>query len=289
MKRTRGQRGQVPAVEPPATDLRSFRRRLLRWYGQRGRALPWRSPTAAPYERVVAEVLLQRTRAETVAAFYGRFFEKFPHWTDLANASTRQLRSFLKPIGLWRRRATSLQKFASGVLQLGGELPPHRGELEKLPAVGQYVASAVLLFYHGRAEPLLDAGMARVIERHFGPRALADIRYDPYLQDLSRRLMRGRRPIDVNWALLDLAALVCKTSKPQCDICPVAQTCRFALERSPRMLGAGSSDLGPASHAASSEGPTPRLADHAAVSSRTEPQVRRGPGRPINSGRSRRR
>lgn len=29
--------------------------------------------------------------------------------------------------------------------------------------------------------------MARVLERYFGPRKLADIRYDPYLQDLATR------------------------------------------------------------------------------------------------------
>lgn len=81
------------------------------------------------------------------------------------------------------------------------------------------------------AEPLLDAGMASVIERHFGPRALADIRDDPYLQRLSRRLIRSRRPIEVNWALLDLAALVCKSAKPHCDRCPVGVSLRYAAQR----------------------------------------------------------
>ena len=44
------------------------------------------------------------------------------------------------------------------------------------------VANAILLVCHEQPEPLLDSNMARVIERVFGPRKLADIRYDPYLQ-----------------------------------------------------------------------------------------------------------
>lgn len=220
---------------PSAGNLRTFRKRLLDWYAKSGRSLPWREPAAGPYERVVTEVLLQRTRAETVAAFYNRFFTEFPYWTELAKASTRQLRTFLKPIGLWRLRAKSLRRLAAGVLQLGCELPLERAELEKLPAVGQYVASATLLFYHGYAEPLLDGGMARVFERHFGPRSLADIRYDPYLQRLARRVIRGSRPIDINWAVLDLAALVCRPSKPQCDLCPVVRTCQYAASGRPNL------------------------------------------------------
>jgi adenine-specific DNA glycosylase len=50
-----------------------------------------------------------------------------------------------------------------------GVVPHDRRQIEALPAVGQYVASAVLLFAHGRPEPLLDANMARVLERVFEP------------------------------------------------------------------------------------------------------------------------
>ncbi len=211
----------------PSQRIRAFRQRLMKWYDSVGRSLPWRFANAGPYERVVTEVLLQRTRAETVATFYERFFATFPDWPQLAAASPKQLRSFLKPIGLWRRRATSLHKLANAVLEVGKILPKDRMQLETLPAVGQYVASAALLFYHNKPEPLLDAGMARVLERHFGDRVLADIRYDPYLQRLSRRVVKSSRSAEVNWAILDLAALVCKTSNPLCASCPVQATCEF--------------------------------------------------------------
>jgi len=64
--------------------------------------------------------------------------------------------------------------------------------------------------------------MARVLERYFGPRKLADIRYDPYLQKLAHRVVDCEAPAAVNWAILDLAALVCKARGPRCSQCPLS-------------------------------------------------------------------
>jgi A/G-specific adenine glycosylase len=107
--------------------------------------------------------------------------------------------------------------------------PIDRRQIETLPAVGQYVASAVLLFAHGRPEPLLDANMARVLERVFQPRRLADIRYDPWLQALARILVRSEQSAQVNWAVLDVAALHYRSSKPACADCPLQRRCNYAV------------------------------------------------------------
>ena len=109
-----------------------------------------------------------------------------------------------------------------------GEFPNSRQELEMLPAVGQYVASAVLLFSHGRSAPLLDANMARLLERVFEPRKLVDIRYDPGLQALARDFFRSRRSIELNWAALDVAALYCRRANPVCVDCPLRNRCNHA-------------------------------------------------------------
>ena len=110
-----------------------------------------------------------------------------------------------------------------------GEFPTDRRQIEALPAVGQYVASAVMLFAHGRPEPLLDVNMARVLERVFEPRRLVDIRYDPWLQTLARILVRSVRSAEVNWAVLDVAALYCRSSKPRCVNCPLQRKCNYAV------------------------------------------------------------
>lgn len=124
-----------------------------------------------------------------------------------------------------------MRALAREMAVLRGRFPQDREEIEKLPGVGQYVANAALLFCHGQPEPLLDVNMARVLERVYGPRRLADIRYDPYLQSLARRVVRSKRAREINWALLDLAALVCVIGTPKCGLCPVATLCSYYAEQ----------------------------------------------------------
>ena len=205
------------------------RRRLLAWYDLHGRHFPWRSPGAALYQQVVAEVLLQRTQASMVGRFFDAFFGQFDSWADIDVAPQESLESALRPIGLWRRRAIALKALAREMVRRGGQFPGSRDELEALPAVGQYVASAVLLFAHGRPEPLLDGNMARVLDRVFEPRRLVDIRYDARLQSLARLLVRSRNPAKLNWAILDLAARQCTSRSPACEECPLRTRCNFAI------------------------------------------------------------
>lgn len=212
--------------------LRAFRRLILAWFRSCGRHFPWRNPSASRYVLVVSEILLQRTRAETVAGFFPHFVKRFPGWNQLVLATEEELRAFLEPIGLWRRRSASLRALAAEMRARRGHSPSAREELEKLPGVGQYVASAAMVFCHGKREPLLDVNMARVLERCFSPRTLVDIRYDPWLQALARAVVNHPRAHEINWAVLDLAATICTTRNPRCGTCPLKGICRFGRDRS---------------------------------------------------------
>ncbi|MFG6611899.1 hypothetical protein [Sulfitobacter sp. 1A12057] len=67
--------------------------------------------------------------------------------------------------------------------------------------------------------------MARVIERYVRPRRLADIRFDPWLQKAAHWLVRGDKPVDINWAVLDFASAICSARNPRCSECPVSRHC----------------------------------------------------------------
>jgi len=220
-----------PLAIPAPRRIRTFRERVLHWFDGAGREFPWRGRAASHYKKVIAEVLLQRTRAETVLAFYPKFVAEFPSWRRIANASEAKLRMYLEPIGLWRRRASSLRRLSHAMVERGGRFPRRRGEIEALPGVGQYIANSILLLVHKEREPLLDGGMARVLERYFGPRQLVDIRFDPYLQQLARKVVDHERSVEVSWALLDLSAMICRTREPRCSECPMRRGCRFAASQ----------------------------------------------------------
>jgi A/G-specific adenine glycosylase len=71
-----------------------------------------------------------------VARFYGPFFDRFPSWQAIDEATTRELEEFLKPVGLWQRRAKSLKNLAYFAVIAGGKSPVDDAELPRVPAVG---------------------------------------------------------------------------------------------------------------------------------------------------------
>ena len=199
---------------------------MRRWYAQNKRDFPWRRSRVSKYKLVVSELLLQRTKAETAAAFFTEFVYRFRSWHDIAKTNESELGLVLQPIGLWKRRATSLRALAKKMVVLNGRFPKNRKELEALPGIGQYNANAILLLCHGSAQPLIDVNMARVLERVFGARQLADIRYDPYLQNLAFHVVQCKDSKEMNWAILDLASRICRISNPRCCECPLRSMCK---------------------------------------------------------------
>ncbi|NTV46878.1 MAG: hypothetical protein HGB11_10255 [Chlorobiales bacterium] len=214
---------------PVQSEIEYFQSKLLKWYRANGRDFPWRKKSIPIYQKVIAEVLLQRSRAETIAAFYPAFIARFPSWASLASTTEEEIAEILKPIGLWRRRSSTLLKLATEMKRNNGKFPRTREEIEALPGVGQYIANAVMMFAHGEPQALLDVNMARVLERYFRPRKLADIRYDPYLQHLAKFVINCEAYVSLNWAILDLASMICKARTMEHEKCCLRHRCRHFM------------------------------------------------------------
>ena len=60
-------------------------RRLLDWFADHRRDLPWRRDRD-PYRIWVSEVMLQQTQVATVIPYFERFLARFPTIADLAAA-----------------------------------------------------------------------------------------------------------------------------------------------------------------------------------------------------------
>ena len=223
--------GPSRSRERESNDLEIVRR-LLSWLHDYGRQLPWRCGTMEPWQVLVVEMLLQQTGAGRVAAFVPAFLADFPSLHALALADEQQLAARLATLGLQNRRASRLVSLARALLARDERVPNSKQELESLPGVGPYVAAAFLSIVLEEPEPMVDVNMARVIERLYGPRTLADIRYDPHINGIARRLIRlSSRPKEFNWAVLDLGAAHCKARSPSCHGCPLLEVCPFGQRR----------------------------------------------------------
>ena len=189
----------------------------------------WREDGLTPYQYVIAEVLLQRTKAETVAKFYPIFLNNFPNWISLVNSDIQKIENYLKPVGLYKQRSKRLYSLAQEMVKRDEKIPTDRKELESIPFFGQYIANAIELIIFKKPKPLMDVNMARVLERFFGERKMVDIRYDPYLQALSYKIVNKDQAKDINWGILDFAAIVCKAVRPLCYKCSLNIYCKYNI------------------------------------------------------------
>lgn len=206
--------------------------RLMSWFDEYGRQMPWRRGVLEPWQVLVVEILLQQTRAERIAEFVPAFLADFSSLRTLAATEEQALAARLATLGLQNRRASRLLALARALLARDGQVPESKEELESLPGVGPYVAAAYLATVLGETEPMVDVNMARLVERLYGPRTLADIRYDPHINGTARRLLGlAARPKEFNWAVLDLGAAHCKARSPACTGCPLLEVCPFGQRR----------------------------------------------------------
>lgn len=200
--------------------------RLLAWFAEHARDLPWRHDRT-PYRVWVAEVMLQQTRVDTVVPYYGRFLRRFPTLDALAAASLKDVLRVWEGLGYYAR-ARNLHAAARRVMEEhGGQLPSTFEALRGLPGMGDYIAGAVASIAFGQPVVALDGNGRRVLARLFAVDGDARrVAVRRRLEALARSLLPSDRPGPFNEALMELGATVCLPRAPRCDRCPLAEVCQ---------------------------------------------------------------
>ncbi len=210
----------------PAAEIPSFRRRMLSWFAERKRDLPWRR-TRDPYRIWLSEIMLQQTRVAAAIPYYERFLEAFPNVQAVARAKTDRVLAHWAGLGYYSR-ARNLQRAAKEIVSRhASEFPREYEAALALPGVGRYTAAAVLSIAHGEPYAVLDGNVARVLARmgalHGDLRTPALWRkLEAAAQDLLARNSSG----DWNQAMMELGATVCTPKSPRCEECPAEKWCR---------------------------------------------------------------
>jgi len=194
-----------------------FRRRLLRWFQQSQRTLPWRGETD-PYRILVSEIMLQQTRVAVVKDRYRKFVAQFPSVERLARAREETVLAAWSGLGYYRR-ARALHQAAKEIAARGA-FPAAADELRELPGIGRYTAAAVASIAFGQPVAVVDGNVKRVLERV----TMQQMVEEDYWQ-VAGKLLDTRRPGDFNQAMMELGALVCLPAQPLCHACPVAVLC----------------------------------------------------------------
>ena len=207
----------------PKTKKTKFQKRLLAWYGEFGRDLPWRR-TSDPYKILVSEVMLQQTQVDRVIPKFHEFLGKYPTLQDLAEAQPDDVRKTWYPLG-YNIGPYRLHGIACETIErYGGAIPNKHEELLSLKGIGRYTAGAIRSFAFNEDAPILDTNVMRVLHRIFIGKGEAK-KQQAELWLLSEKLIPKGKGYDFNQALMDFGAMVCTARKPVCLLCPMRNIC----------------------------------------------------------------
>lgn len=205
-----------------------FGEKLIRWYEENKRDLPWRN-TKDPYKIWISEIILQQTRVAQGYDYYCRFVERFPDVFSLAKANEDEVMKYWQGLGYYSR-ARNLHEAARWIAQ-SGQFPDTYAEVRKLKGVGDYTAAAICSFAYDMPCAVVDGNVYRVLSRWLGIEESIDTAAGKKVfAALADELLEKSSPALYNQAIMDFGALQCVPSSPSCLSCPLSDSC-VALER----------------------------------------------------------
>jgi A/G-specific adenine glycosylase len=210
----------------------SFSTKIINWYNQNYRDLPWRNTTDA-YKIWLSEIILQQTRVSQGLPYYINFINAFPTVKDLANADEQQILKLWQGLGYYSR-ARNLHFTAKYVMEnYNGIFPNSYEELLKLKGIGTYTAAAIASFSSNEPVAVLDGNVFRVLSRVF------NVDYDisqnsskKYFIELATKVLSKSKPDIHNQAIMEFGALQCVPKSPNCIECIFNDSCEaFKLKK----------------------------------------------------------
>ncbi len=203
----------------------TFHRKLLAWYADSARDLPWRR-THDPYRIWISEIMLQQTTVVAVIPYFERFLARFPSVDALAAADETNVLRLWEGLGYYSRAKNLLRAAKAVVEKHHGQFPSDIEVLQTLPGIGRYTAGAIASFAFDIPAPIVEANTLRLYCRLLGyqsdPRSSVG---QKVLWTFAEAVLPKTGPGRLNQALMELGATVCIPKEPRCGICPVSAHC----------------------------------------------------------------
>ncbi|MET4639404.1 A/G-specific adenine glycosylase [Mycetocola sp. 2940] len=213
--------------------------RIIGWFAESGRALPWREPGFPAWGTLVSEFMLQQTPVTRVIPRLAEWLERWPTPADLAAVPAGEAVRAWANLG-YPRRALWLHSAAVEITERHGGLVPNDVDaLLSLSGVGDYTARAVAVFAYGARHPVVDTNTRRVLARAVDgdgePGPPSSRRDLAALEVLLPENLTDAHAF--NAGIMELGAIVCTARNPRCDACPIADACAWRLAGYPPFEG----------------------------------------------------
>ena len=202
-----------------------FSNKLITWYLQNKRDLPWRN-TSNPYHVWLSEIILQQTRVAQGLPYYEKFVEAYPTVHDLAQATEAEILKNWQGLGYYSR-ARNLHATAKNISEdMNGIFPQNYRDLLKLKGVGDYTASAIASICYDHPEAVVDGNVFRVLSRVFGiSTPINTSAGQKQFKELAQQLIDPKYPGTFNQAIMEFGARYCVPQNPNCEDCIFANSC----------------------------------------------------------------
>ncbi|HET8859789.1 MAG TPA: A/G-specific adenine glycosylase [Marivirga sp.] len=209
--------------------MQNFSNRLINWYKNNQRELPWRN-TLDPYKIWLSEIILQQTRVNQGLPYFINFVTHYPKVHDLANAPEDEVMRLWQGLGYYSR-ARNLHECAKSIVKdYNGEFPHTYEELLRLKGVGKYTAAAIASFAFGQAVPVVDGNVFRVLARYFAIQDdIAQPKSFSKFFNIANQLIPDKQANTFNQAIMELGAMICRPKKPDCENCPLNHDCEARI------------------------------------------------------------
>jgi len=203
----------------------AFAQRLMNWYAENHRDLPWRN-TREPYIIWLSEIILQQTRVEQGLPYFLKFMDNFPNVRSLALAHEGEVMKNWQGLGYYSR-ARNLHAAAKYIaFDCGGEFPNTYSELLKLKGVGAYTAAAIASFAFNEAVPVVDGNVYRFISRYLGiGMPIGTTKAQAHFIAILKEWMPKEQAALFNQATMEFGALHCTPKQTKCMSCPFQLDC----------------------------------------------------------------
>lgn len=200
-------------------------KKLIRWYEQNARDLPWRN-SLDPYKIWLSEIILQQTRVAQGLPYYQKFVEAFPTVFDLAKSSEQKILKLWQGLGYYSRARNLHQAARQIVKDYKGVFPKEYNELKKLKGVGDYTAAAIASFCFNKTHAVVDGNVYRVLSRLFAVETPIDSTGGKKeFALLANELIDKKAPGKYNQAIMEFGATYCTPSNPNCQECIFNDKC----------------------------------------------------------------
>lgn len=178
-----------------------------------------------PYELLMAVRLSAQCTDARVNIVTEELFERYQTLESIAQAAYEDVHPIVKPCGLGRTKAKDLIQMANQLIDdYDSVVPDTIEELTKLSGVGRKTANLIVGDVYGKPSIVTDTHCIRIS----GRLGLTDGSTVPLkVENQLRKILPQQESGDFCHRLVHFGREYCMARNPKCEICPLADICKY--------------------------------------------------------------